>query len=91
MRPVLLALALLFAQLGGLLHGLSHYHEDQDRPHATCQLCAAYSVFDHATLGSAPLLLASTHFVPSPLPSPVGIGHRPYLAYHSRAPPADLA
>lgn len=88
---MLLALALLFAQLGGLLHGLSHYHEDQDRPHTACQWCAAYSVFDHATLGSAPLLSAGAHFVPSSVPSPVGVGHRPYLAYRSRAPPTDLA
>jgi hypothetical protein len=51
--PLLLALALLFAQQGGLVHGIAHTLEeqsqDQSLPHDKhCDLCATY-----AQVGSA--------------------------------------
>ena|ERR1035437_4848803 len=50
---LLLVFALLFAQMGGLVHGISHamaeQSQDQSLPHdKLCDLCAAY-----AQLGSA--------------------------------------
>lgn len=91
-RALLLACALLFNQLGGLIHGLSHYQhqEDQHHPHASCQLCAAYSILDSSVLGSPPTLPTCTHFAPIFLNVPVAVRHRHYFFYHSRAPPVDL-
>jgi len=43
----LLTASLLLGQLGGLAHGLSHV-QDQDHPHAPCQLCVVYAAFVHA-------------------------------------------
>lgn len=53
---LLLIIALLFAQTGGLVHGISHTIEeqshDQSLPHdKLCDLCEAYAQLDSA-LGS---------------------------------------
>jgi hypothetical protein len=60
-RPLLLVIALLFAQQGGLTHGIAHtlaeQAQDQSLPHDNhCELCAAY-----AQIGSA-IGSSSVHF-----------------------------
>lgn len=91
---ILLILALLFAQLGGLAHGISHAlaeqstRSDQSLPHDKhCDLCAAY-----AQIGGA---LAS-HAIPFALPeqtdilaltSPHTFHSNTFAAFAARAPP----
>ncbi len=60
---LLLMIALLFTQLGGLVHGISHTLEQhkQDQSHAhekLCDLCAAYAQVGNA-LGSSPVVFAA--------------------------------
>lgn len=90
-QRLLLVLALLFSQLGGIAHGASHQHEqDKDRPH-TCQLCAAYAAFEHAPPAADFALPVAASHVVIPLPARTGrtLAARP--PYHSRAPPSPLA
>lgn len=59
---LLLVLALLFTQLGGLTHGIVHtlaeQSQDQSLPHdKLCELCASYAQLGCA-LASAPVHLA---------------------------------
>lgn len=87
LRLLLLAATLLFTQLGGLLHGLSHQTQDQDRPHTPCQLCAAYAALDHATVGkTAPPPALQTFAPPAPV-AEAGIAGHTHLAFRARAPP----
>ncbi len=88
---LLLILALLFAQMGGFAHAISHVvadqSQDQSLPHS-CELCEAYTQIDTA-LGS-PAVFFSTpekksdrfavHFA-SICPN------REFIAYSPRAPP----
>lgn len=75
--PLLLALALLFAQQVGAAHALHHaledltqQQEDKQAPHSnTCEQCAAY-----AQLGSA-LNVGTYDFVPLPV-SDEAVQHR---------------
>lgn len=88
LRLLLLTATLLLTQLGGLLHGLSHHTQDQDRPDTACQWCAAYAALDHATLGKVPPPLVAQTFIPSvPVAGP-DTTRGPNLPYRSRAPPA---
>ncbi|GEM_PF-3264324 len=92
LAAALLGLALLLGQLGGTLHALSHLAEgDKDRPHAACQLCVAYSAFDHAT-PAAHAELAAESAEPAGF-APARHGHTPrsILPYAPRAPPRPLA
>lgn len=88
LRLLLLTAALLLTQLGGLLHGLSHQIQDQDRPHTPCQLCAAYAALDHGAVGQTPPPLAVQTFIPGAPVADSGSAPRPCLPYRSRAPPA---
>lgn len=91
LRRVLLVLALLFGQLGGVVHGAGHHHDpDKERPHV-CQLCAAYSAFEHAPPttgfalpGASPRIVA----VSPPRHGRAAATRPPYLG---RAPPVCLA
>ncbi len=89
LRLLLFTACLLLSQLGGLLHGLTHIHQDQDRTHA-CQLCAAYSVFDHAVAGKALPLPVVERFLPSPPSVQSGIAGSTRPPYLSRAPPLPV-
>lgn len=88
-----LVLALLFAQMGGLLHGITHalaeQSQDQSQPHdKRCDLCAAYAQVGSA-LGSSPVSFAAVeqgccyaadHLASACLPS--------FAAFSARAPPS---
>lgn len=89
LAPLLLALALLIGQLGGFAHVLSHLGQadEGDRPHAACELCVAYSAFDHGAPGTPVVPTAEADaFIPLTLARPAWAeaGARAYL---SRAPP----
>lgn len=91
LRLLLLLSTLLFAQLGGILHGLHHAQDDPGQPHPPCELCVAYAAFDHAVAGQAAVPPAEGHCA---LPAPPGrttIAGAARLPYHSRAPPPRLA
>lgn len=88
----LLVLALLFAQLGGLTHGIGHtladQSQDQSLPHdQQCDLCAAY-----AQIGSA-VGSSHVHFdfasYPEATYSSHSASYRPvaFAAFAARAPP----
>lgn len=89
---LLLGLAILLGQLGGAIHSLSHLGDaGKERPHAACQLCVAYSAFDHASPATHAGLTAESLEV-------AGIeqhryGHTPRFTfpYATRAPPQHLA
>lgn len=89
LRILLLAAGLLFGQLAGLAHGLSHV-QDQERPHAPCQLCVAYAAFDHA-VAATPTPLPVEHVCARPadalVAAAVPLSSRHYRA---RAPPPHL-
>ncbi len=60
---LLLIFALLFAQTGGLTHGISHVMADQAQDHSIphdklCDLCATYAQLGSA-LGSPPITFTS--------------------------------
>lgn len=93
-RLLLLAAVLLIAQLGGLLHGLSHLAETEDhggQPQTACEWCLAYAGLDQGLAGPPPIPPgrvappAPGHTTPRPGPAPGK------LPYRSRAPPAVLA
>lgn len=90
--PLCLVLAMLFTQLGGLTHGISHtlaeQSQDQSLPHDKhCELCAAY-----AQVGSA-LGSDSIHFNFVSLPTenaftlPITFRSAAFSAFAARAPP----
>ena len=92
--PLLLVIALLFAQLGGLTHGIAHtlaeQSQDQSLPHdKLCDLCAAY-----AQIGSA-VGSSSVHFdFASPQEANLSTHSAPYrsiafTAFAARAPPCS--
>ncbi|MFH0934488.1 MAG: hypothetical protein V1879_04725 [Pseudomonadota bacterium] len=87
-----LAFALLFAQLGGLTHGISHtlteQTQDQSLPHdQQCELCAAYAQVGSA-IGSSDVhfdltaSFAETHSDPV-----VAFQSFTFAAFAARAPP----
>lgn len=91
-RLLLLAAALLLGQLGGTAHALGHVqNQDQDRPHAPCQLCVAYAAFDHAAT-AAPGLLPSAAVCPRPAEAVAdAVSPLSSARYRARAPPPPLA
>ena len=93
--PVLLALALLFAQQGGVMHALHHVIEEQTQDHSLphdklCDLCAVY-----AQIGSA---IGSNHVIFNPSEqidtfySPIfsGFHFESFAAFAARAPPYSV-
>lgn len=88
---LLLSLALLLGQLGGIAHAASHLQGDsKDRPHGACELCVAYAALDAgATSGSAAFHAQACHFAPEAavwLP----VGNVTLPPYASRAPPPHV-
>lgn len=83
-----LLIFVLLMQWNGAVHALSHLGDDQEQPHAACELCVAYSVFDHTLADTAakPPTPANTHSAPASQAFQVAQFHRNHR-YHSRAPP----
>lgn len=90
-----LSLALLFAQLGMVVHASSHLNSD---PHATptpsqlCGECASFAPMQNMVGGASTVVLA-VHVPHDPalddavVPS---VPHRAFSAFRSRAPPVSL-
>ncbi|GAB4118890.1 MAG: hypothetical protein Fur0026_08520 [Sideroxydans sp.] len=92
---LLLILALLFTQLGGLTHGIAHLladqAQDQSQPHdKQCDLCAAYAQIGSA-VGSTEVrvdIAASVSTTPTPY-SPA-FRSTAFAAFAARAPPRSV-
>lgn len=88
----LLVIALLFTQLGGLTHGISHILEGQSSDHSLshekhCDLCAAYAQLGGALSSPAIQFGAIEHHASSFFDSPVSFRSTAFNAYTARAPP----
>lgn len=89
---ILLIIALLFTQLGGLTHGISHTLEGQGSDHTLshekhCDLCAAYAQLGSALNSPAIEFSPVANFTVSILSSPVAFRSTVFIAYTARAPP----
>jgi len=90
-----LSLALLFAQLGMVVHANSHLKAD---PHATptpsqlCGQCASFAPMQNMVGGGATLVLALpvSHDRALDCDAIVSVPHRAFSAFRSRAPPVSL-
>lgn len=89
---ILLITALLFAQLGGLTHGISHalaeQSSEQSLPHDKhCDLCAAYAQIG-AAVASSDIVFVSrdTHFTPAAHYFTTHASDA-FVAFAARAPP----
>jgi hypothetical protein len=87
-----LSLALLFAQLGMVVHASSHFKAD---PHATptqaqlCAQCASFAPMQNV-VGSAPAVLFAVHVSHDRAQDLAAISSVPssaFTAFRSRAPP----
>ena len=91
---LLLISALLFAQLGGLTHGISHSLEeqqqnsDQSLPHHTlCDLCAAYAQVSSAIGSNGIVFASSENFEARHLNNFSSHPSDTFAAFAARAPP----
>lgn len=90
---LLLILALLFAQLGGLMHSIAHALEqaqstDQSLPHDKhCDLCAAYAQIGSAMVSPGIGFTGSTSCETLHLDSSSFCTSHPFAAFAARAPP----
>lgn len=87
-----LVLALLFAQLGGLTHGIAHtlaeQSQDQSLPHdQQCELCAAYAQVGSAVGSSAVHFDFSVSFAETHSEPAVAFRSFTFVAFAARAPP----
>ena len=90
-----LSLALLFAQLGMVVHANSHLNSD---PHAIptpgqiCGQCASFAPMQNMVGGGALLVLALpvSHDRVLNCDAIVSAPHRAFSAFRSRAPPVSL-
>jgi hypothetical protein len=91
---LLLIFALLFAQMGGLAHGISHIitepsqRSDQSLPHDKyCNQCAAYGQIGSA-IGSSNISIASSEsFETLHFNEPASYTSTTFVAFAARAPP----
>ena len=85
---LLLIFALLYAQLGGLTHGISHALTEQDSPLAHhCEQCDFYAQIDSA-IGSSDIALAASKNCNTPyLVSFSSYSSHRFVAFAARAPP----
>ena len=88
---LLLALCLVFAQIGGPVHAIGHlagHHHDQGEPESpACELCLAYGHLAAGAPASAPAGAGPAPFVPAvmaPAPRPTPPSEP---VYRSHAPP----
>lgn len=89
---LLLVIALLFTQLGGLVHGISHtleqHKQDQTQAHEKlCDLCAAYAQVGNALSSSPPVFTSSVLGIVFAAPLLTPIFPAALLAFAARAPP----
>jgi hypothetical protein len=89
-RLFLLVTALLSGQVGGLFHAIGHHAQEGDAPHAACEWCAAYSALDHGLAGAPADIPAAAAPALLPVLVPVSRSGRPFLPFHSRAPPVPV-
>ena len=96
---LLLILALLFTQMGGLTHAVSHLlaepaqGTDQSLPddHKLCELCAVYAQIGSA-LTSSTIQFASIDYASVLQPgSPASSSSRSFAAFAARAPPCSVS
>lgn len=91
---ILLISALLFAQMGGLAHGIEHALEDRRQNtddsslhHTHCDLCAAYAQIGSA-IGSCSIdFSGSAHHETLQLASFSSFATHTFVAFAARAPP----
>ncbi|MFN3594597.1 MAG: hypothetical protein ACK4TK_07930 [Thiobacillaceae bacterium] len=91
LRAWFFTLALLWAQLAGALHALSHVHDTEDDPgHPVCEWCVAYGGVQHGAAAHPPPIAA---VVPSHAPEPGVWDSHPQAPvarpYSIRAPPTE--
>jgi hypothetical protein len=90
---LLLIFALLFAQLGGLTHGVEHALAERQAPdqsvlhHAHCDLCAAYAQIGSAIGSSGVHFIGSSTAETLPLTRFSTFTSNTFVAFAARAPP----
>ena len=98
LQPFLISLALLFAQQGALLHGMSHSLQDRSGPSQeqhlpgdkACDKCVAFAQIGGAVAsGDPPFMAVASHFLPAFFVLLFTAVHIT-LGYSSRAPPVLL-
>ena len=94
---LLLVFALLFAQMGGLAHGISHIlidkspSSDQSLPHDKyCSQCAAYGQIGSAIGSSSISFACSEYFETLHFNEPVSYTSATFVAFAARAPPYSV-
>ena len=94
---LLLIFALLFAQLGGLTHGISHalsepsQGSDQSLPHNQhCDLCAAYAQIGSAIDSSSIGFISSENLEAKHSSNPGSYTSSTFVAFAARAPPYSV-
>ena len=91
---LLLILALLLTQLGGLAHGISHVRTEQSQgseqslPHDKyCDQCEAYAQIGSAIGSSSINFTSSEDFETLHFNNPVSYTSNTFVAFAARAPP----
>jgi hypothetical protein len=91
---LLLILALLLAQMGGLAHGISHVRTEQSQgseqslPHDKyCDQCEAYAQIGSAIGISSINFASSENFETLHFNNPVSCTSNTFVAFAARAPP----
>ncbi len=91
---ILLVFALLFAQLGGLTHGISHVlaeqkqSSDQSLPHdKMCDLCVAYAQIGGAVASNSISFISSQSIEAFTSDYSNAIFFTRFVAFAARAPP----
>ena len=94
---LLLISALLFVQLGGLTHSISHVlggqtHSDEQSPthDKHCGLCDAYDQIASAIGSSSISFASSENYETPPLNSPHSYISNTFVAFAARAPPYSV-
>lgn len=92
---LLLILALLFTQLGGLTHGIAHLladqAQDQSQPHdKQCDLCAAYAQIGSAVGSSEVRFDIAASVSTTPTPHSPTFRSTAFAAFAARAPPHSV-
>lgn len=91
----LLIAALLFAQLGGLAHGISHSMDERANDSTLshdkhCDLCELYAQIDSSVAATTLSFQVATQHNEFYAPLLNGYSANPFHAYTARAPPYTL-
>lgn len=93
----MLIFALLFAQQGGVVHGIAHtlaestQDSDQSLPHDKhCDLCAVYAQIGSAIGSSSIGFVGSDNFETLHFNQPVSYTSHTFVAFAARAPPYSV-